>query len=227
MGSPHIDKRVSQPGRTEYTGYKLAAQYDSSKYAGAKEVLAGERNPQRLATVNSYASPTPAIEDGRVYVHYGTYGTACLDTHTGEILWTRRDLNCDHHMGPGASPILHGDHLIFTVDGCDVQYVVALDKQTGETAWKTDRCGHRPPFPAKRCSCGRGRICIGFSRCSIYGPTTWNSIDTGSAGATGDLVRRPIWWAVTLHSRGKRAAAGISEIFSVLPSTTTGPYSTS
>src|SRR5688500_17730999 len=24
---------------------------------------------------NSYASPTPVLEDGRVYVHYGTYGT--------------------------------------------------------------------------------------------------------------------------------------------------------
>src|SRR5262249_39169847 len=31
---------------------------------------------------NSYASPTPVIEEGRVYVHFGTYGTACLDTRT-------------------------------------------------------------------------------------------------------------------------------------------------
>ncbi len=95
--------------------------------------------PQKIAKVNSYASPTPVIEEGRVYVHYGTYGTACLDTETGDVLWTRHDLNCDHHMGPGASPILHGDLLIFTVDGCDVQYVVALDKRTGKTVWKTDR----------------------------------------------------------------------------------------
>ncbi len=95
--------------------------------------------PERIAKVNSYASPTPVVEEGRVYVHYGTYGTACLDTQTGEILWTRRDLNCDHHMGPGASPILHGDLLIFTVDGCDLQYVVALDKRTGKTVWKTNR----------------------------------------------------------------------------------------
>ncbi len=99
----------------------------------------GVTKPESIAKVNSYASPTPVIEDGRVYVHYGTYGTACLNTQTGEILWTRRDLNCDYEMGPGASPILHGDLLIFTVDGCDVQYVVALDKRTGKTAWKTDR----------------------------------------------------------------------------------------
>jgi outer membrane protein assembly factor BamB len=89
--------------------------------------------PEHVASVNSYASPTPVIETGRLYVHYGTYGTACLDTRTGAILWTRRDLNCDHHEGPGASPMLHGNLLVFTVDGRDVQYVVALDKATGKT----------------------------------------------------------------------------------------------
>jgi len=57
-------------------------------------------HPEKIAPVNSYASPTPAIEAGRVYVHYGTYGTACLDTRTGKTLWSRRDLNCDHHMAP-------------------------------------------------------------------------------------------------------------------------------
>ena len=95
--------------------------------------------PEHIADVNSYASPTPAIEAGRVYVHYGTYGTACLDTQTGQVLWTRRDLNCDHHEGPGSSPILFENLLIVHVDGRDVQYVVALDKQTGQTVWKTNR----------------------------------------------------------------------------------------
>jgi outer membrane protein assembly factor BamB len=92
-----------------------------------------------IAEVNSYASPTPVVEAGRVYVHYGTYGTAGLDTQTGQILWTRRDLHCDHHEGPGSSPILFENLLIFHVDGRDVQYVVALDKATGRTVWKTNR----------------------------------------------------------------------------------------
>ena len=96
-------------------------------------------SPEHIAVVNSYASPTPAIEAGRVYAHFGTYGTACLDTATGQILWTRRDLNCDHHEGPGSSPILFENLLIVHVDGRDVQYVVALDKQTGQTVWKTNR----------------------------------------------------------------------------------------
>lgn len=96
-------------------------------------------NPGHVAAVNSFASPTPAIEAGRLYVHYGTYGTACLDTSSGQVLWTRRDLNCDHHEGPGSSPILYEDWLIVHVDGRDVQYVIALDKATGETVWKTNR----------------------------------------------------------------------------------------
>ena len=95
--------------------------------------------PDRIASMNTYASPTPAIEAGRVYVHFGTYGTACLDTKTAQVLWARRDLKCEHHMGPGSSLMLFEKLLIFHVDGCDVQYVVALDKATGKTVWKTDR----------------------------------------------------------------------------------------
>jgi outer membrane protein assembly factor BamB len=95
--------------------------------------------PEHVASMNSYASPTAAIESGRVYVHYGTYGTACLDTRDGKILWARRDLNCDHHEGPGSSVMLEGNLLCFNVDGRDVQYVIALDKTTGKTVWKTPR----------------------------------------------------------------------------------------
>ena len=89
--------------------------------------------------MNSYASPTPAVEDGRVYVHFGTYGTACLDTKTGERIWERRDLRCNHWRGPASSPILFNGLLILTFDGYDAQYVVALDKRDGHTVWKKDR----------------------------------------------------------------------------------------
>ncbi len=88
---------------------------------------------------NSYASPTPVAEEGRLWVHYGSAGTACLDTAVGKILWTRQDLACDHWRGPGSSPIVFRDLLIINFDGYDLQYVVALDKHTGKTVWKTDR----------------------------------------------------------------------------------------
>jgi outer membrane protein assembly factor BamB len=89
--------------------------------------------------LNCYASPSPVIEEGRVYVTWGSYGTACLDTATGKVLWQRRDLPCEHFRGPGSSPILFENLLILHFDGFDFQYVVALDKATGRTVWKTDR----------------------------------------------------------------------------------------
>jgi outer membrane protein assembly factor BamB len=95
--------------------------------------------PKDTSQYNSYASPTPVIEEGRVYVHFGSYGTAALDTGTGRVLWTRRDLPCNHWRGPGSSPILYKDLLIVHLDGYDLQYVVALDKRTGRTVWKADR----------------------------------------------------------------------------------------
>ncbi len=95
--------------------------------------------PESINPLNSYASPSPVIESGRVFVHFGTYGTACLDTTTAKVVWARRDLKIDHKEGPGASPLLLDDLVIVPCDGMDLQYVVALDKRTGETRWKTDR----------------------------------------------------------------------------------------
>ena len=96
-------------------------------------------NPEDTRQYNSFASPTPVIEEGRVYVHFGSYGTACLDTNTAEVLWSRRDLPCLHWRGPGSSPILFENLLIIHFDGYDFQYIVALDKTTGKTVWKKDR----------------------------------------------------------------------------------------
>ena len=96
-------------------------------------------DPQFCHKFNSYASPTPVIEEGRVYVTFGSPGTACLDTQTGKKLWERRDLDCNHYRGAGSSPILHGNLLIMNFDGSDHQFVIALDKDTGQTVWRTER----------------------------------------------------------------------------------------
>jgi outer membrane protein assembly factor BamB len=95
--------------------------------------------PQFAHAFNTYASPTPVIEDGRVYVTFGSPGTAALDTATGNVIWTRRDLECNHFRGAGSSPVLFRDLLLMHFDGSDRQYVVALDKRTGKTVWQTNR----------------------------------------------------------------------------------------
>ncbi len=106
-----------------------------------------ERDPQWVHELNSYASPTPVLEDGKLYCHFGTYGTCCLDTATQQVLWTQRDLQIMHENGPGSTPIVRGDRLIFHCDGSDEQYIVGLDKATGQVAWRTDRSGEMSSNP--------------------------------------------------------------------------------
>ena len=103
-------------------------------------LLFENENPEPLGNnVNGYGSPSPVIEEGRVFLHFGSYGTACLDTADGKTLWERRDLPCRHLRGPGSSPVLFGGTVILTMDGADVQYLIALDKETGKTVWRTER----------------------------------------------------------------------------------------
>ncbi len=104
------------------------------------EVLA-EQDPDFIHRENTYATPTPILENGRLYCHYGPCGIACLDTESGKVLWTNRTLRVKHENGPGSSPVLWQDKLFIHCDGIDEQYIVALNKNTGEVAWKTMRSG--------------------------------------------------------------------------------------
>ena len=99
-------------------------------------------NPEPLgngASMNCFATPSPVIEPGRVYIHFGSLGTACLDTGTGKVRWQRTDLPCRHYRGAASSLIVFENLLILTMDGVDKQYHVALNKKTGATVWQTNR----------------------------------------------------------------------------------------
>ncbi len=95
-------------------------------------------NPPAVNFLNSYATPTPIVESGRLYCDFGTFGTACLQADSGKVLW-KRQLPLEHHQGPGSSPALYKNLLILVRDGTDQQYVTALNKETGETVWKSGR----------------------------------------------------------------------------------------
>ncbi len=87
---------------------------------------------------NSHASPTPISDGNHVFVHFGTHGTACL-TLDGKIVWQVRDLKYEPRHGNGGSPIFVDDMLVICCDGADVEFVVALDKASGQARWKIDR----------------------------------------------------------------------------------------
>ena len=105
-----------------------------------QQLLVTNDNPEPLSNpVNSYASPSPVIEEGRVYVGFGSYGTFCLDTESFETIWSRRDLTVSHWRGPASSLALWNGKVILTLEGADQQYHVALDTADGKTLWRRDR----------------------------------------------------------------------------------------
>jgi outer membrane protein assembly factor BamB len=94
--------------------------------------------PTPVHKLNSNASPTPVLAHGRVYCHFGTNGTACVDATTGDVVWRKR-YPLDHGVGPGSSPVVFDNLVILVCDGVDAQFLVALDADTGNEVWKTNR----------------------------------------------------------------------------------------
>src|SRR5947207_4645553 len=119
--------------------FAICVDANTGKILHNKKLFHSEAPEPLGNTMNGYATPSPAIEPGRVYVHFGSFGTAGLDTETGKVLWKRSDLPCRHYRGPSSSLVSFENLLILTMDGADLQYHVALNKKTGETVWKTPR----------------------------------------------------------------------------------------
>jgi outer membrane protein assembly factor BamB len=124
-------------------------------------------NPQYCHPFNSYASPTPVVENGRVYVTFGSPGTACLNMANGNVLWERRDFVCNHFRAAGSSLFMWNDLLFLDFDGSDYQYVVAMDKNTGKTVWKTDRSIDFKDLQPNGKPLADGDMRKGFSTCRI------------------------------------------------------------
>lgn len=97
----------------------------------------GESAPD-IHDKNSHASPTPILEDDRVYVHFGHQGTACLK-NDGTILWRNDSIDYAPVHGNGGSPIIVDGKLIFSCDGKSDPFIIALDKSTGQELWRTPR----------------------------------------------------------------------------------------
>ena len=121
------------------TLYAVCIDLETGKAVHDIKVFEQTGKLQRINPKNSFATPSAILEAGRTYVHYGTFGTACIDSKTGKVLWRRTDINCDHMQGPASSPVLSGDLLILHYEGIDVQFIAALDKKTGKNVWRYDR----------------------------------------------------------------------------------------
>jgi len=174
--------------------------------------------PQYVHPFNTYASPTPAIEPGRVYVTFGSPGTAALDTATGRVIWERRDFECNHYRGAGSSPVIFGNLLLLNFDGSDFQYVVALDKRTGKTVWKTERSIDFKDLGPDGKPEAEGDMRKAFSTpqiVTVNGAPVFISQGAKASYAYDPLTGRELWRVEerTNHSASTRPVAGFGLVF--------------
>ncbi|MGD0093488.1 MAG: PQQ-binding-like beta-propeller repeat protein, partial [Planctomycetota bacterium] len=158
-------------------------------------------NPAPVHWFNSWATPTPVVEPGRLYCDYGTFGTACLDTETGNVLW-KQQLALDHQVGPGSSAIVYENLLILVRDGRNAQYVTGLDKNTGQAVWKSDRPALTTPGDQKKSFCtplvvssgGKTQMIVPAAQWVIsYEPASGKEIWRLHHGKNWSLAGRPVF----------------------------------
>ena len=112
------------------------------------------------------------------------------------FVWkTRHSYESQH--GAGGSPVIYGDLLIFSCDGSDEAFVVALDKKTGKVKWKT---GRRFPFAqayttplAIRVGDRDQIVSIGAFRAAAYDPRHGQGDLAGRYGDGFSNVPRPVY----------------------------------
>jgi outer membrane protein assembly factor BamB len=174
--------------------------------------------PQYAHPFNTYASPTPAIEPGRVYVTFGSPGTAAIDTATGKVIWERRDFECNHYRGAGSSPVIFRDLVLLHFDGSDLQYVVALDKRTGKTVWKTDRSIDFKDLGPDGKPQAEGDLRKAFATpqiVDVHGAPVFISQGAKAAYAYDPFTGKELWRVEerTNHSASTRPVAGFGLVF--------------
>lgn len=110
------------------------------------EVFEFDDSAPNIHSKNTHASPTPVVDGDALYLHFGHLGSARL-TVDGETTWKTQEFAYNPVHGSGASPVLSQGKFIVTCDAGDDPFVLALDKNTGELAWKWERSADsRKPF---------------------------------------------------------------------------------
>ena len=89
---------------------------------------------------NPYCSASPVTDGERVIAWFGSAGLVCWDLDGNEV-WKRNLGKLEHMWGYGTSPVLYGDLCILSFGPGNQEFIIAVDKQTGETVWQVDALG--------------------------------------------------------------------------------------
>ena len=89
-----------------------------------------------------YAAETPVTDGKRLYVLFGDLGMWCYDLN-GKELW-KHSIESKKTMwdyGAAASPVIHGNQIIYVYDNNEQSYMASLDAEKGTEKWRVLRDG--------------------------------------------------------------------------------------
>ena len=136
-GRLYLTAAVDGAGGTDGSLQLLCFDFESGQQIWAKKIFQlpseGVKHDK-----NTHASATPYVGEGRIYAHFGHFGTACIGSN-GEIIWKQETLPYEPVHGNGGSPVVVGNHLVFSSDGKADPVITALDLGTGEVVWSQKR----------------------------------------------------------------------------------------
>lgn len=107
-----------------------------------------EFKPYSIHGFNSFASTTPAVTEDQVYFYESTPTGQTLKAynHSGDLKWSRDfNVRISEH-GNGVSPMIYEDKVIVSNEQEGGSFLIALDRETGKTIWKTERDSNKASF---------------------------------------------------------------------------------
>jgi outer membrane protein assembly factor BamB len=102
------------------------------------ERVAWKGTPEKSHPMNGWATPTCATDGERVFAFFGRGGLHAFSVE-GKPLWSRDLGTFEGPWGTAASPVLVGDLVVQNCDAEKEAYLLAVDRRTGKTVWKTPR----------------------------------------------------------------------------------------
>jgi outer membrane protein assembly factor BamB len=96
--------------------------------------------PEATHPTNPYCSASPATDGERIVVSFGSAGMYCYD-FAGKELWKKELGKLEHIWGNASSPILYGELAILWAGPGERQFLLAVNKKTGEKVWQHDEPG--------------------------------------------------------------------------------------
>lgn len=132
---------------------------------------------ERIHSLNSYASSTPATDGEKIYVSFLDHDKMFVAAYDfdGHRVWAVHPGVFSSMHGYCSSPILWKDRIIINGDHDGPAYIVALDRATGRTVWQTPRPNRTRSYctPIIRHMDGRNQMVLSGNKCvASYDPDT-------------------------------------------------------